>query len=305
MPNENYSMKIDRYTYFLLFLLLLSSCSLQRALTVDQTVMDAVQITERYKPSGRIDEVYYSCSSDGPSQRKMLVYLPQGYEKGENRYPVIYLFHGARGNETSWFKDGDFVNTQETLVREGKAVPAIVVLTNMNQYDDDKDYGNSRFKNPFESYFNTDGSVESVFVHDVVRVIDEKYRTIRDKSGRAIAGLSVGAMQSIYISAAYPDMFDYVGLFSPTWHTPHIGGKYMYFYSEIDHKLVHQFENPPQLYQIQIGRADIFRSHVKRFRGVLRSAGANYEYISTSGGHNWKNWKDYYKTFAQRAFKPK
>ena len=280
------------------------SCSLQRALTVDQSSasMSASRINETYSPGGRVEEVFYDCSVPGPSRRRMLVYLPEGYDEG-GRYPVTYLFHGARGNETSWIKDGDLLRVQDSLVSAGLAVPSITVMPNMNQYDDDEDFGESRFKRPIESFFETNGTVESAFIRDVVRVVDSLYRTVPDKRHRAVAGLSVGALQSIFISANSPDMFDYVGLFSPMYRSPALSGDEIPFYRGLEDKIERQFSQKPRLYSIQIGTGDIFHSHMKRFRHFLDISGASYEYYETKGGHSWTSWRQFYKNFAVKAFK--
>lgn len=288
------------------FVLSCVSCSLQRALTVDQSSssMPASQINAIYKPQGNVQELFYRCSGPGPSMRRMLVYTPATYDEG-GRFPVLYLFHGARGNETSWIKDGDIIRVQDSLVACGLAVPYIIVLPNMNQYDDDADFGNSRFKRPVESFFETNGDVESRFVEDVVTVVDSSFRTIPQKDSRAVAGLSVGALQSIFISAASPDMFGYVGLFSPMYRCPKLHGENISFYRNLEDKLSGQFSDPPLLYSIQIGKGDIFHSHMKRYRALLDREGAGYEYYETSGGHSWTSWKKFYMNFAKEVFKKK
>lgn len=288
----------------LILSLLLASCSVQRFLSVDEAgYMTPDSITEQYHPAGIVEErIYDSSVFPGPTARRMLVYLPAGYYENDTRYPVMYLFHGARGNETSWIKDGGMFAILDSLQSCGVAGKMITVLPNMNQYDDDADFNHSRFKHPVESLFEVDGTVESGFVDDVVAIVDSLYRTKAEKSGRAIAGLSIGAMQSIFISAAYPDMFDYVGLFSPMCKSVIKHSGYSSFYKDLYGKMERQFETPPELYFIAIGRKDIFHSQMEDFRHDLDKRGYGYEYFESDGGHGWESWRLFYSELLPKLF---
>lgn len=285
----------------------LSSCaSLKRVLQAD-TSNSAVSVEElhaAYKPAGRICEVWYDCSAqEGPARRRMLVYLPESYDRDPaRRYPVLYLMHGARGNETSWITEGGMTSIMDSLWKEKLAVECLVVLCNMNQYDDEADFANSRFKRPFESFFETNGAVETYFVQDVVNLVDRSFRTIADKRHRAIAGLSVGGFQTIFISASNPTTFDYVGLFSAFFKGPVHKGRYSEFYDDILFKLTAQFKVPPKLYFIEIGYWDFFVVHNEYFRRYLTANNFTYEYIESSGGHTWDNWRQYLIDFTKKIF---
>lgn len=256
-----------------------------------------------YKPGGRVEEVNYRCSASGPTERRMMVYLPEGYDDTDETYPVLYLLHGARGNERSWLEKSTFLESYEALLAEGKASPMIVVFPNMNDYKDEEDFADSRAKGAFESLFEIKGSVEKYFREDVVEFVDSRFRTIRSKNARAIAGLSIGALQSIWISADNPQMFDYVGLFSPM-KTPviHIGPD-SDLYRHLPRKLKEQFTSPPALYSIMIGRWDFFSNHMRRYSIELSCRGFRHELIISGGGHSWKNWNNYLIDFLQSVFK--
>lgn len=118
----------------------------------------------------------YDCSVKGPGQRRMFVYLPGDYYENDTRYPVLYLLHGARGNELSWIVKGNLLGNIDSLTSSSMMKETIVVLPNLNQYKDDRDFGKSRLKSPVESFFETDGMVESAFMDDVVATIDRRYR---------------------------------------------------------------------------------------------------------------------------------
>ncbi len=256
-----------------------------------------------FVPKGTLQEVYYKTSVPGPSERRMEVYLPEGYFDNDRRYPVVYLIHGAKGTELAWINNGEIIPVVDSLQSAGIAEKFILVMPNMNQYNDDKDFAGSRAKKPVESLFDIDGTVETAFASDVVHYVDSVYRTLPDKKHRALAGLSVGGLQTIYISANNPDMFDYLGLFSPMVHSPLKPGEYNDFYDYFKDKIDVQFSDPPSLYYICIGRTDIFYFHIKGLMRYLRRKDYPFEYKETRGGHSWRNWKPYCRWFLQRVFK--
>ena len=256
-----------------------------------------------YVPQGKVVEAWYPCSVKGPTQRRMIVYLPPDYDENNQSYPVIYLLHGARGHETVWIQRGQMFQATDSIYNLGQAVQAIVVLPNVNQYNDDKDFENSRYKDAMESLYEIDGTVETGFVKDVVGYVDSHFRTIPDKAHRAICGLSVGALQSIYISADSPDTFDYIGLFSPFWKIIQKPGPDNRFYFGIKKKWKTQFSpNPPKGYYIMTSGGDFFYLHVQNLRRYFDRHGYPYTYIQTTGGHEWYNWTYYYTWLLEHAF---
>lgn len=167
-----------------------------------------------------IKEWYDSTVKDLP-RRRMTVYLPPAYhEKVDVRYPVLYLFHGTGGDENSWHECGRALQIFDNMIAKGEMKPMIVVMPNCNTNLDsapgyspntEKDRAMEAANGNASSMF---GRFESSFVTDIVHFVDSTYRTIPDKSHRAIAGLSLGGMQTIYIAANNPDLADYLGLFS-------------------------------------------------------------------------------------------
>lgn len=258
-----------------------------------------------YKPLGQVKEVRYPDSHPGPSLRRMIVYLPAEYDAaGEKRYPVVYLLHGARGYETSWIRKGDVYHLTDSLISHRLAEPYILVMPNVNQYDDDGDFDHSRYKDALESVLEVDGSVESGFIHDVVDCIDRNFRTLPDKAHRAIAGLSIGGLKSIYISANFPEAFDYVGAFSPMTWTFFKSSPERDFYNGLDDKLAVQFgDNPPKGYYLMSGKTDYIHFAAEDFHKKLDKKGYPHQYFLSEGSHEWYNWKDYYVLMMQLVFK--
>lgn len=253
--------------------------------------------------AGKLEECVYNCSVKGPEQRRMYVYLPPEYHEGTERYPVLYLLHGARGNEQAWIQKGDILHNIDSLTATAKMKKTIVVFPNVNQYDNEKDFGKSRLKSAMESFFETDGTVESAFVEDVVRTVDSLYRTKADKGNRAIAGMSIGAMQTIYISANAPETFDYIGIFSAMVHPVLRRSEYSSFYKGLKRKLATQFESPPDLYCIMVGKRDFYYPRMKCFCRYLEKKGYPFELYVSNGGHQWYNWEEYANIFMQSLWK--
>ena len=260
-------------------------------------------VSGEYQPQGIVEEVSYRSSVPGPTQRRMIVYLPSDYYQSEESYPVVYLLHGARGYETSWIRKGDILQLTDSLLTHRIVEPFILVMPNVNQYDNDADYEYSRFKDALESLFEVDGTVESAFLHDVVDFVDNIFRTRAEKSGRALAGLSIGGLQAIHLSANAPEAFDYVGVFSPITWTLLKESPYKKFFDGLDNKLEVQFNHPPKGYYIYTGKHDYVHFAASDFHKKLGKKSYPHYYIETNGSHEWYNWKDYYVFFMKEVFK--
>lgn len=257
-------------------------------------------LDSKMKYDGILEECFHDCSVEGPDKRRMMVYLPKDYYQNNDRFPVIYLLHGARGNELSWIEKAGILQNIDSLTASAKMKETIVVFPNVNQYKSEKDFGKSRLKGAIESFFETDGVVEAAFMNDVVGTIDSVYRTIPDRSHRAIAGLSIGAMQSMYISANSPESFGYVGLFSSMVHPVLRKSEHSSFYKDLKKKMELQFRNPPTLYWIMIGKTDIYYPRMVSFKKYLDKKGYHSDMYVTNGGHQWYNWEEYANMFMRK-----
>jgi Enterochelin esterase and related enzymes len=165
-------------------------------------------------PHGTVSRIWYNSPTLG-MERRMTVYTPAGYETSGKRYPVFYLLHGMGGDEEAWISLGRTAQILDNLIAKGKAKPMIVVMTNGNAAQEAAPGESSLgMVTPTMQLPKTmEGTFESAFP-DVVKFVDNNYRTIKSKSDRAIAGLSMGGFHSMHISKQYPDLFNYVGLFS-------------------------------------------------------------------------------------------
>lgn len=252
-------------------------------------------------PHGTVSKVWYHSPSLG-IDRRMTVYTPAGYESSSKRYPVFYLLHGMGGDENAWSELGRATQILDNLIAQGKAEPMIVVMTNGNAVQEAAPGESSLgYTQPSLMQAKTmEGSFEQHFP-EVVKFIDKNYRTKANKKNRAIAGLSMGGFHSLHISKHYPDMFDYVGLFSAAIYPGRNAASPVY--QDMDGKLKAQFAKKPSLYWIGIGKTDFLYRDNERFRKQLDSAHHPYEYFENEDGHIWKNWRIYLTEFAPKLFK--
>ena len=252
-------------------------------------------------PHGTVSKVWYH-SDALDLDRRLTVYTPAGYETSGKRYPVFYLLHGMGGDENAWSELGRTAQIMDNLIAQGKAKPMIVVMTNGNAALEAAPGESSLgFTAPSMNLPKTmEGSFETAFP-EVVKFIDKTYRTQANKKGRAIAGLSMGGFHSMHISKQYPDMFNYVGLFSAAI----MPGKDVKspIYDDLEGKLKTQFAKKPALYWIGIGTTDFLYKANEDYRKLLDEKGYKYTYYETGEGHIWKNWRIYLTEFAPLLFK--
>lgn len=252
-------------------------------------------------PHGTVSRVWYNSPTLG-MDRRLTVYTPAGYETSGKSYPVFYLLHGMGGDEEAWIALGRTSQILDNLIAQGKAKPMIVVMTNGNAAQEAAPGESSLgLISPNMQLPKTmEGSFESAFP-EVVKFIDKNYRTIKNKQGRAIAGLSMGGFHSMHISKQYPDMFNYVGLFSAAI----MPGKDVKspVYDDLEGKLKTQFSKKPALYWIAIGKTDFLYKANEDYRKMLDEKGYKYTYYETGEGHIWKNWRIYLTEFTPLLFK--
>jgi len=252
-------------------------------------------------PHGTVSRIWYNSPTLG-MERRMTVYTPAGYETSGKRYPVFYLLHGMGGDEEAWISLGRTAQILDNLIAEGKARPMIVVMTNGNASQEAAPGESSLGMVPptFQLPKTMEGTFESAFP-DVVKFVDNNYRTIKSKSDRAIAGLSMGGFHSMHISKQYPDLFNYVGLFSAAI----VPNKDVTspVYQNLEGKLKVQFSKKPALYWIGIGKTDFLYKANEDYRKLLDEKGYKYTYYETGEGHIWKNWRIYLTEFTPLLFK--
>jgi enterochelin esterase-like enzyme len=251
-------------------------------------------------PHGTVARRWYDSPGLG-MDRRITVYTPPGYETSIAKYPVLYLLHGAGGDEEAWISLGRTAQIMDNLIAEGKVKPMIVVMPNGNVIQDGAPGEGSLgfYKPQFMIPKTMDGTYEGAF-KDIINFVENNYRVQTDKSNRAIAGLSMGGYHSLHISRYYPNTFDYVGLFSAAiMAREDATGK---VYSNFDQTLQAQMDNGYKLYWIAIGKTDFLYKANQEYREKLDTMGMAYEYVESEGGHIWRNWRVYLSQFAPMLF---
>jgi len=233
--------------------------------------------------------------------RRITVYTPPGYEKSTEKYPVLYLLHGAGGDEEAWISLGRTAQIMDNLVAQGKAKPMIVVMPNGNVIQDAAPGEGSMgfYKPQFMVPKTMDGTYEASF-KDIINFVESNYRVKADKSNRAIAGLSMGGFHTMHISRFYPNTFDYIGLFSAAIMPREDATGVVY--SDIDGTLKTQMDNGYALYWIAIGKTDFLYKANTDYREKLDAMGMKYDYVESEGGHTWRNWRVYLSEFVPKLF---
>ncbi len=260
-------------------------------------------------PHGDVAKVWY----DSPTlkmKRRMTVYTPAGYDKGKN-YPVLYLLHGAGGDEDAWTTLGRAAQIMDNLIAAGKAKPMLIVMPNGNTNCQAApgEWSKGMYTPSFLGSLDTPAvaSMDESFP-DIVKYVESHYKVAKGKKNRAICGLSMGGGHSFATSKRYPDMFNYVGLFSAGLHiSGDQQGKSFYQMLQenktVQSELAKLFAGKPALYWIAIGKTDFLYAQNADLRRYFDEKGYPYEYLETEGGHIWRNWRIYLTEFAQKVFK--
>ena len=251
-------------------------------------------------PHGSVTRHWY----DSPGlemSRRITIYTPPGYETSPEEYPVLYLLHGAGGDEEAWMELGRASQIMDNLIARGKSRPMIVVMPNGNVIQDAAPGEGTRgyYKPQFMIPGTMNGRYEETFL-DIVNFVEANFRVKADKASRAVAGLSMGGFHAMHISRYYPNAFDYVGLFSAAILPPQDASSRVY--ADMDGTLKAQMENGYKLYWIAMGKTDFLHRNVAEYRKKLDAIGMSYTYRESEEGHIWKNWRIYLSEFVPQLF---
>jgi len=226
--------------------------------------------------------------------RNIYVYTPPGYETSTARYPALYLMHGAGGSESSWITAGRANVILDNLIAEGRAKPMIIVMP-YGRAGQSTIFGPAPVIVPAEQKNVT---FPNDVVPDVVEFAEKNYRIAEGADNRAIAGLSMGGNQTLFIGLNHLDLFHYVGAFSPV---------IMNANAEEDFKTL--FADTPgsnkklKIFNIYIGKDDtLYMSNVS-FHHLLDQHQVKHVFTETEGAHVWWNWRDYLVDYAPRLFR--
>lgn len=255
-------------------------------------------------PHGAVAEVsYFSKSLD--RFRRMHVYTPPGYEKGEGQFPVFYLLHGATDSDASWSTVGRAGVILDNLIAAGKAKPMIVVMPHghTGPFRFGPGGGSSSFERQMDQ-FSED------FTKDIRPYVEQHYRVLDGREHRAIAGLSMGGAQTLNV--AFNDLggYAYIGVYSSGVFgiAGGFGGAQPNTQWEDSHKAAlddAELKKGLRLLWFGIGKEDFLIQTSNATVEMLKKHGFDVENKETDGGHTWLNWRDYLAEFAPRLFQDK
>ena len=249
--------------------------------------------TENYGEAtqhGTVSHPWYDSKLLGYS-RRLTVYTPYGYEANpKKKYPVLYLLHGAGGDEEAWISMGRTAQILDNLIEKGLAEPMIVVMPNGNPGQQA-----ARTLGIPEKQMNWRApELQNVYVRslceEIVPFIEKNFRAIAKPASRAIAGLSMGGGHTISASILYPEMFDYICPLSAAGQAS-------------AEQIAALKKAGVKLYFLACGDADFLFQGSQQLDKTLTEQGLDHVYFVSDGGHTWSNWRLYLNTFAPKLFK--
>ncbi|MGN0143320.1 MAG: alpha/beta hydrolase-fold protein [Roseburia sp.] len=239
-------------------------------------------------PHGQIHMNYYTSSQTG-REKLCYVYTPAGYDPaGETRYPVLYLQHGGGENELGWLRQGKIANIADNLIAEGSMQKMIIVMNTGYAFRPD---GTSH---------PAVGSFEEELVEDCIPYIDGCYRTLADREHRAMAGLSMGGIQSQKIVFHHTDVFAWLGIFSGglTVVDDEEDYRYLLYRKEV-------FGEKMKLLFVSCGTQDAFYEKTVENAEDVKAHGVPVAEYFAEGRHDWNFWRRSAVAFLQRVFRDK
>lgn len=292
---------------------------------IDIPAQDEDFYTVKNVPQGSINEVYYWSTVQG-KMRHGYVYLPnEYYTNPTKKFPVLYLQHGMGENETGWSAQGKTGIIMDNLIAAGKATPFIIYMDNGldTRRPGDPDPAQMRRMGPPQGprpqgapqggpqgqrpqggrpggfgrgFGNFAEAFQQILLKDIIPMVEKNYRVIADTEHRAMAGLSMGGMQTHAITLANPTTFAYVGMFSGgTFNTEEL-------------KDAADFKKTNKVLFMSAGGRETRMAEgdgsVGKAAEDLKKMGINaHSYVSPETAHEWQTWRRSLYQFAQLLFK--
>jgi enterochelin esterase-like enzyme len=234
---------------------------------------------------------YYSPVTN--SWRRFFVYTPPGYDGAPNeKYPVLYILHGGGEDERGWGQQGKTDLILDNLIAEGKAKPMLVVMVDGNVGGG----GFAGFGEPVLRMF------ENELKNVVIPEVERHYRVQTGAANRALAGLSMGGLQTLHAGVKNTDMFSWLGVFSSGWfaNQPAISDPQYAFMKANAAKIN---GNLKSFWIAMGGKEDIAHENCRVMMKKFDEMGIRYTYSEYPGGHTWPVWRNNLYNFAQVLFK--
>jgi len=261
-------------------------------------------------PHGQVRQIWYHSSVTG-TWRDAFVYLPPDYDTSKSRYPVLYLQHGGGEDETGWIRQGKANFILDNLIASGNTKPMIIVMANgyatragyVVPDMTGKPFGSPEFMKVMQERM---GAFEDDVTKALISFIDKSFRTITDRDHRAMAGLSMGGMQTFQVTFNHLDLFSYIGGFSGAANVFMGNGK-------LDTKTAFKgamadpaaFAKRVHLLWIGVGtnEPERMKSGLESLHNTLDEAKIQHVFYESPGtDHEWQTWRRDLKDFAPRLF---
>jgi enterochelin esterase family protein len=263
-------------------------------------------------PPGTVREIWYFSRVTG-TWRHAIVYLPPNYETpAKTRYPVLYLQHGGGEDETGWIKQGRANFILDNLIAAGIAKPMIIVMANgyarrVGYTAPDltgKPFGSPEMMRAMQE---STQAFEDDLIEVLIPYIDSKFRTIADRDHRAMAGLSMGGMQTFQVTFDHLDMFSYIGGFSGAAMQMMAGNRGLDPKTDLHGALAdpEAFAKRVHLLWVGVGTEEPAMMHagIEKLHSSLFDAKIKHIYYESPGtAHEWQTWRRDLKDFAPRLF---
>jgi enterochelin esterase family protein len=231
--------------------------------------------------------------------REFLVYTPPGYDAADpRRYPVLYLLHGVMDDATAWTTAGRADVILDNLVAQRKAKPMVVVMPLGYGFTNVPDRVGEQFGGPSVQKKFLD-AMSGYVLGELIPAVEGSYRVAPDRDSRAIAGLSMGGAQALYIGLNHPDRFAWIGSFSGALTM--YGGPYAKWFPGV----VAESRPEVRLLWTSCGSADFLLGANRKFIDWLKSNGVRCTLTETPGAHAWPVWRRNLCDFASQLFQEK
>jgi enterochelin esterase-like enzyme len=234
-------------------------------------------------------------SSVTNSWRQFYIYTPPGYDANINdKYPVLYILHGGGEDERGWATQGKTNLILDNLIAEKKAKPMLVVMPDANISAGG--FSGDAIEN---SLLRFEREMKQV----IIPFVEKNYRTLNDANSRALAGLSLGGLHTLYTGFNNTDMFSSLGVFSSGWILPMLDKTANTQYSFIKSNESTINKNLKSLWIAMGGKEDIAYKNCQIMMAKFDEMGIKYTYSEYPGGHTWPVWRNNLYNFAQVLFK--
>jgi len=262
-------------------------------------------------PHGQVREIWYYSSVTG-TWRDAFVYLPPDYDSSKARYPVLYLQHGGGEDETGWVRQGKANFILDNLIASGNTKPMMIVMANGYASPagfvppdlTGKPFGSPQFMKVMQVRM---GAFEDDMIQVLIPFIDKTFRTLPDRDHRAMAGLSMGGMQTFQVTFDHLDLFSYIGGFSGAANVFAMGNNKLDTKTAFNGAMADPAAFAKRVHLLWIGMGtdepERMKTGLENLHIALEEGKIQHVFYESPGtNHEWQTWRRDLKDFAPRLF---